>query len=75
METKWMKLYVDFAFKRLFGSQENERILMAFLNAMLKPAPEKRITIGGAGNGQSDITGSDGEMGRLEPGPGSDSGV
>ncbi|WP_052947405.1 Rpn family recombination-promoting nuclease/putative transposase [Aneurinibacillus tyrosinisolvens] len=44
METKWMKLYVDFAFKRLFGSQENERILMAFLNAMLKPAPEKRIT-------------------------------
>lgn len=39
-----MKLYVDFAFKRLFGSRGNERILIAFLNAMLKPPPDKRIT-------------------------------
>ncbi|GED16931.1 Rpn family recombination-promoting nuclease/putative transposase [Aneurinibacillus migulanus] len=44
METRWMKLYVDFAFKKLFGSRGNERILIAFLNAMLKPSPDKRIT-------------------------------
>lgn len=44
METRWMKLYVDFAFKKLFGSRGNERILIAFLNAMLKPPLDKRIT-------------------------------
>ncbi|WCK54308.1 Rpn family recombination-promoting nuclease/putative transposase [Aneurinibacillus sp. Ricciae_BoGa-3] len=38
-----MKLYVDFAFKKLFGSRGNERILIAFLNAMIKPPPDKRI--------------------------------
>lgn len=55
METRWMKLYVDFAFKKLFGSRGNERILIAFLNAMLKPSPDKRIT---------DVTILDKEMGR-----------
>jgi predicted transposase/invertase (TIGR01784 family) len=55
METRWMKLYVDFAFKKLFGSRGNERILIAFLNAMLKPPPEKRIL---------EVTILDKEMGR-----------
>ncbi|WP_286885329.1 PD-(D/E)XK nuclease family transposase [Aneurinibacillus sp. UBA3580] len=55
METRWMKLYVDFAFKKLFGSRGNERILIAFLNAMLKPAPDKRI---------AGVTILDKEMGR-----------
>lgn len=55
METRWMKLYVDFAFKKLFGSRGNERILIAFLNAMLKPQPEKRI---------KDVRILDKEMGR-----------
>lgn len=44
METRWMKFYVDFALKKLFGSRGNEHILIAFLSAILKPAPEKRIT-------------------------------
>jgi len=55
VETRWMKLYVDFAFKKLFGSRGNERILIAFLNAMLKPAPDKRI---------AGVTILDKEMGR-----------
>ena len=35
---------VDFVFKRVFGSEENKDVLVAFLNAVLKPAPGKEIT-------------------------------
>lgn len=34
----------DFAFKRIFGSEEHKDVLIAFLNAMLDLDPEHRIT-------------------------------
>ena len=35
---------VDFVFKTLFGSPENEELLLSFLNATLKPPAGKEIT-------------------------------
>lgn len=38
-----MDLKIDYAFKQLFGSPGNSRILMAFMNAMLKRTGEQSI--------------------------------
>lgn len=42
--TQLMDLKVDYAFKRLFGSKGNEKILMSFLNAVLALQEGERIT-------------------------------
>ncbi|MEH7590072.1 PD-(D/E)XK nuclease family transposase [Priestia megaterium] len=41
--TKRLDLRVDFAFKSLFGTLENESILATFLNAALRFPDEKKI--------------------------------
>lgn len=41
--TRYMDLKIDFAFKLLFGTQENEPILRAMLNALLKLPKDDRI--------------------------------
>ncbi len=39
-----MNLRVDFAFKRLFGVEGNEDILIGFLNAVLQSSIDEEIT-------------------------------
>jgi predicted transposase/invertase (TIGR01784 family) len=41
--TRYMDLKVDFAFKQLFGTEGNESILLALLNAILKLPEEEQI--------------------------------
>lgn len=43
LQRNLVDLRIDFAFKQLFGSAGNERILIDFLNAMLKLPIKKRI--------------------------------
>lgn len=38
-----MDLKVDYAFKQLFGTQGNEKILIAFLNAILDLSEDRKI--------------------------------
>ncbi|MDY0407459.1 Rpn family recombination-promoting nuclease/putative transposase [Virgibacillus soli] len=40
---KLMDLKIDYAFKQLFGSEENKHIIIAFLNAFLQKADRSRI--------------------------------
>jgi predicted transposase/invertase (TIGR01784 family) len=35
---------IDYAFKRLFGSEANQHLLIHLLNAVLQPPPAERIT-------------------------------
>src|SRR5262249_21730186 len=35
---------IDYAFKRLFGSEANEPLLIHLLNAVLQPPPRERVT-------------------------------
>ncbi|MED2515584.1 Rpn family recombination-promoting nuclease/putative transposase, partial [Bacillus thuringiensis] len=44
MKKKLVNLRVDFAFKRLFGVEGNEDILIGFLNAVLQSSIDEEIT-------------------------------
>ena len=45
LKDKYISPFTDFGFKKLFGSEMNKDILMAFLNALLKKENEKIVNL------------------------------
>nr|WP_006522104.1 Rpn family recombination-promoting nuclease/putative transposase [Desulfoscipio gibsoniae] len=43
-EIKGINRTNDYAFKRIFGSEEGKEALISFLNAVLKPSPRQELT-------------------------------
>ncbi|MDD7724618.1 MAG: PD-(D/E)XK nuclease family transposase, partial [Bacteroidales bacterium] len=41
--SKYINLYTDFAFKKLFGTEANKDILISFLNTFLEFEDDKQI--------------------------------
>ncbi|WP_168121571.1 Rpn family recombination-promoting nuclease/putative transposase [Paenibacillus sp. HB172176] len=42
--SEWLDPKVDFVFKKIFGSEENKDVLLAFLNEALKETQHKKLT-------------------------------